>query len=378
MRIKNGNYRPEFNTNRTIKQYIKTRLNDINNNKNILNNNKNDILLKYKKKKNKNSFYKKISNSNKKLLISEPNNGKKHFQYSTMFNTFNIFNIGNYNTNFYRECHSYSDKKHHNNNIIFSGLINNYSSNNLHNSINGIHNTRHLLLNTKIHSINHIKNINKGNIINAIFYFNNNKNHLPIIEGNEIYSAIKNLGKYKINEKGWSIKDIKSLSKGKLTINNNESLINKNENENIKNDTNNEKNEKKKHQKTNKIKLFKQKIMSLRKLENDKEEKITVNKTQMNKRNMIDKKLVKSTKNVKSKMSPIIRRIFNNDKKHNMKKSETSLRIYSPIKYIYKTHNVSINNNITKIIWGYTNKGKYCFEYENQINNKYLNNNSHK
>ena len=73
---------------------------------------------------------------------------------------------------------------------------------------------------------------------------------------------------------------------------------------------------------------------------------------------------------VKSIMSPIIKRIFSNDKKYNIKKNETNsrLRLYSALRDKYRNGNVTTNNNITKIIWEYSQKGKYFLEYRNQIN----------
>ena len=56
-----------------------------------------------------------------------------------------------------------------------------------------------------------------------------------------------------------------------------------------------------------------------------------------------------------------------------MKNSKNQARLYSPLLVKYKNSNISINNNIAKIKFGNSNKGKFFFEYQNQIKrNKYI------
>ena len=407
-------YYPEFSTNQTIKKYIKKKLNDdiIKNsmndntlkesnkkesnkkdsnkkesnkkdsnkkgsnkkesnkkdNSNIKDTNIKDSTLKPKKYKSKNIF-KKIIGSSSNLKKKQPNKHKMNNLHSTMYNTYNIFNIDNYNAHFYQEYNSCRDNK--NNNIFINGVINN-NNYNIYNTIDSIHN--HIIINTKRHLVNKInlnnkkiRNKSNKNIFNEVYYFKknytNHKSYNNILEGNEIYSAIKNLEKYKIKKKGWSIKDAIHISHDKTKNSdylNQKNTLENNSHEIIKQDNKN-------------IKITKQKIISLKKHEENK--KKSIKNTQQQKKD-INNNDNKNIKEEKIYINPIIQKIFNNDKSDrriNMKNSKNQARLYSPLLVKYKNSNISINNNIAKIKFGNSNKGKFFFEYQNQIKrNKYI------
>ena len=115
------------------------------------------------------------------------------------------------------------------------------------------------------------------------------------------------------------------------------------------------------------MKLSKQKITSLKK--HDENKKKIIKSTQQQKKDTKNN----DNKNIKEEkifINPIIKKIFNNDKtdrRMNLKNSNNQARLYSPLLVKYKNSNISINNNITKIKFGYSNKGKYFLEYQNQI-----------
>ena len=355
------NYKPEFRINKTINQYIKSKLNS--QDKKLENNSNNSTVKSAKNRKylipNENEYKVKPFNYNNRQH-SENNIMKNGGNYeeinNTIYNSINkIFNFSK--TENSNDLKSYSDRNSYNNKTI-NGHLNNYSMNPLNNNKNIIINSskRHLVskINPKINN-NFLRNQNVFN--NDYFNNENDYNHKSYnnnLDGNEIYSAIKNLKNYKNIKKDSYINYNKQKSQDKEI---NSSLNGKTFQKEI-----NKKNE---HKKQN-LKSCKNNIYSFKKkdVENKKNIIKIQNKEIENGLNRRDGKNI---------INDIIKEIFRNADKIEKKlqyKNESKKRLYSPLLSKYKKDNVIINNNTSIIKYNYFNKEKYFFEYKNQIVSK--------
>ena len=336
-------YMPEFNSNETIKKYIKIKLNyDNKSNKT--------------KKGDKNG-----KNKNNKDLI--------HIKNNTIVNGGNyqlnepkILSKSNFNTN---EVNKKSNKlKRQNksciniNNQMLVNSIENDNNNDVMYSRNGndfiiiIHKNKNLFNKVKTSLkknknkaiINNKTNKNSFKKENNLFNFQLHKTSTNILKGNDIYNEIKIIEKYKTNN-GCPKKNKIHLSQDKIK-------------------TKNYLTQKKSSKKINIGEKLKNK-KNLNKNNNFSEKRIT--KTEQNSINT-------EKKEKKSYFDPIIKNLFNNANKIEKQLSKnkhdySNTRLYSPSDS-FKNKSMPINNNTNKIKCGHLFKGKYLSEYKNQINEK--------
>ena len=332
-------YKPEFNSNKTIKKYIKTKLNY------ALNSNRT-------KKGDKN-----CKNKNNKDLVYVKNN--------TIVNGSNyqlkepkIVSKTNFNTN---EVNKKSNKLKRQNkssvNIINKQILVNSIENDNNNGVmfsrNGndfiiiIHRNKNLgnkvktsLKKNKSKTImNNETNKNSFKKENSLYNYQLNKTSSNILKGNGIYNEIKIIEKYKSNNES-SKKEKKYLSQDKIKTSNNLT-------------------QKYSSKKINNSEKLKNKNSNLNKNNNFSGKRI--NKTEQNSIN-------NEKKEKKYYFDPIIKNLFNNANKIEKKLSKnkqdySNARLYSPIDS-YK------DKNTHKVKCGHLFKGKYLSEYKNQINEK--------
>jgi hypothetical protein len=342
------NYVPEFATNKTVKDYVESKLD---NKKNIIYSHK----IKNKKdEKSKNSLFKKNKNKsciNKPLNSSDfkQKNGGNYEEMnkndSIMHSTINFSNTGGFNDNLNRINFSHKDT---NSNSNKNGININNKANEKIVSISKKHLINKVNDNTpKKIKINNIEN----NFNNDYYsYANNYNNHSSnnIFDGNGIY---KKKNKFKSNKKDISLNDTIPLTPDK-----NKTYYNFN---------------KKKPLKYSNCKNSKKNIILKT---NVSQEKVNGKKINFNKKTLSAKKIenglnikVKKEENI---INHIIRNIFKNAHKaerklYNQKEHES--RLYSPLLNIYKNGNVRINKNTSVIKCCYSNKEKIFIEYQNQI-----------
>ena len=381
--ILNSNIRsnfPEIKINKTIKQFIKSKkyIKQINNgeenkqykyntSKKTLNNKNNKKLLI----KNKNKSAKFKNNINKLLNVSKPykkingaNIEESNNHYSTLAYTINVCKSENLNEIIKKENECYrninSDSKEISNRIENNENLNKSgkklkneliidSKVNLTKKINVNKNSK--LIKKKISE----KNFKKERYINGTFPNYRSSNN--IFEGNDIYSAIKNLEKFKVKNKAWAFKEKVQLSDDKM-----KSLPNKTPNIN-----------KIKKEKINIIykntspKLYDKRIN----LKKDDRKRLFSSEKKINNRKIGNSLKIKED-NIFS--NPIIKNLFHNankiEKKSIKKGRDFSNSRLNTLLGNYKNECLTINNNNTNIIkCGYSFKGRYFFEYRNQLQN---------
>ena len=332
-------YKPEFNSNKTIKKYIKTKLNYAHNSNRTKKGDKN-----CKNKNNKDLVYVKnntiVNGSNYQL--NEPK----------------IVSKTNFNTN---EVNKKSNKLKRQNkssvNIINKQILVNSIENDNNNGVmfsrNGndfiiiIHRNKNLgnkvktsLKKNKSKTImNNETNKNSFKKENSLYNYQLNKTSSNILKGNGIYNEIKIIEKYKSNNES-SKKEKKYLSQDKIKTSNNLT-------------------QKYSSKKINNSEKLKNKNSNLNKNNNFSGKRI--NKTEQNSIN-------NEKKEKKYYFDPIIKNLFNNANKIEKKLSKnkqdySNARLYSPIDS-YK------DKNTHKVKCGHLFKGKYLSEYKNQINEK--------
>ena len=387
--LKTANYYPEFTTNKSIKKYIEQKLNDDKSDNN--NYDKTIKISKFKKdKRNTLSNEKTLKNKSafcKHLHYSEPNIQKNGGNYDDLNNNnnlynnnYNIFNVDNSNEYLNRDISCYREINSKQNGIINNN--NNYYYNNNSLTNNGINNN--VIIFSKKHLINKInapfnnriiKNrIDKNNFNNN--YYNNenienneineineinennekNKSYNNLLEGNNIYNAIKNLEKFKIQKKNLTISENIDISQDKNKNKSHSLTFRKNFSKNNKDKINN---------------IYENPILPINKL-NNKSFKKTGKKQQQINNNKIENGL--NPKEDRNIVKHIIKTIFKNaekfEKKLNEQNKEQNKKLYSPLLNKYKKGNFIINNNTSIVKCEYSNRDKFFFEYQNHIKNK--------
>ena len=331
-------YMPEFNSNKTIKKYIKTKLN--------YNHNKN-------KKDDKN-----CKNKNNKDLIHVKNNAivnGGNYQLNqpkiitkSNFNTFDINKKSNKLKRQNKSCVNInkqvlvnSIENNNNNDIMYSRNGNDFiiiihRNNNLFNKVK-----TSLKKNKSKNMMNNETNKNSFKKENNLFNYQLHKTSSKA----DIYNEIKIIEKYKSNN-GCSKNDKIHLSQDKIKTQN--YLTQKNSNKKI-NNSEKLKNKKSNLNKNNNLNEKRKIKTEQNSLNNEKKEKIYY-------------------------FDPIIKNLFNNANKIEKQLSKnkfdySNTRLYSPVDS-YKNKSMPINNNTNKVICGHLFKGKYLSEYKNQINEK--------
>ena len=371
---------PEFRVNKTIRQYIKTKLyisqnyNDEGNNQHKYNTNKKSLNNKNNKKnlllKNKNKSDNFSKNINKLLKtpkqnekINSPNIEESNNHNSTMAYTINACKSDNLNEILKKENDSYENINSYNSNITT-----NENNENLKYPDKRIKNE--LIIKSKKNLSKKI-NVNKSNRLikkrtNKIIFkkenygnkaFSNNKSSNNIFEGKEIYSAIKNLEKYKAINKAWNFKENKKLSDDKIkSLPKNCTTINELRNEKIN-----------VIYKSTSPKFYNKRIS----LKKNNRERLFKTEKKINSKKTGNFSKIKED-NIFS--NPIIKNLFNNankiEKNSLKKRKEYSNSRFNNLLGNYKNECLTINNNNTYIIkCGYSFKGRYFFEYRNQLQN---------
>ena len=358
-------YLPEFSTNKTIKKYIATKLL---NNKKLKENNNINIYTKTIEPKNKITSLSKEKIKNSKLLFRKHNNKSEtiptnegnfenvNTHNSVAYKTTNISNTETFNNDYLNQgAYSYRE-------MIPFNSINSTENIYLNNSSN-IKN-KNIVIFSKKHIINKLNsNVNNRKIktvFNNDYYtyhnYYKNKSYNNILKDNGIYVKIKNINNNKIKKNGVRSKetiiltpDKNKFQKNKNQINSNLNNLNKDNNININKNPiskNNEQNVNKKK------KIFKNRedLIIKKKIENC----LTV-KEDNNIINYILNSIVKNASKI--------------EKKLNREKKENRSRLFSPLLNKNKNNNMIINNaNIIKC--GFADRGKYIFEYQNQIKRK--------
>ena len=233
----------------------------------------------------------------------------------------------------------------------------------INNIIKNFYNHNNIIISEKIYLLNTIRakknyiRIQDKNLFNknCIDYSNHMKDNN--YEKKCIFSAIKNLGKYKIDKKGWTIKNRIQKSKEK-----NKSSIYLKKNIFDDSDESNEEMNKKQNRKSQ------NNSHSIIKTNFSPKENIK-NKQKIKKRfNNALKKKEEDCNNIKSIVKNIFNNINNIEKKFNKikNKSNNNDGFYSVRLIKSKNNNVIINNNINIYNYGFSNKGKF-FEFQNQI-----------
>lgn len=337
-------YMPEFNSNKTIKNYIKTKLNY------NYNNNKTKKIVKNGKNKNNNDL---IHTKNNTIV----NGGNYQFNEpkNIVKNNFNTYEVNKKSNKLKRKNKSCINI----NNQMLVNSIENDNNNDVMYSRNGndfiiiIHRNKNLFNKVKTslkkdkckNFINNEKNKNSFKKENNLFNFQLHKTSSNFLKENDIYNEIKTIEKYKSNN-GCSNKDKKHLSQDRIITKN--YLTQKKSNKKINNGE--------------KLKTFNKK-MNLNKNNTFSEKKII--KTEQNSINAEKSKYY---------FDPIIKNLFNNANKiekqlSKNKRDYSNTRLYSPVDS-YKTKGMPANNNTNIIKCGHHFKGKYLSEYKNQINEK--------
>lgn len=337
---------PEFNSNQTIKKYIKSKFNYDHTSNKTKKGDKN-----CKNKNNKDSMHAKnnaiVNGGNYQLnepkIISKSN--------------FNTYEINQKSKKLKRQNKSCVNI----NNQILVNSIENDNNNDVMYSRNGndfiiiIHRNKNLFNKVKTSlkknksKTNINKETNKNNFKkeNNLFNFQLHKTSTNILKGNDIYNEIKILEEYKGNNR-CSKKDKIHFSQDKIKTKN--YLTQKKSSKKINN--------------SEKLKAFNKKN-NLDKNNNFSEKRII--KTEQSTIN-------NEKKEKKYYFDPIIKNLFNNANKIEKKLSKnrhdySNTRLYSPVDS-FKNKSLPINNNTNKIKCGHLFKGKYLSEYKNQINQK--------
>ena len=364
-------YLPEFSTNKTIKKYVATKLL---NNKKLKDNNIN-IYTKTIEPKNKISSLSKEKNKTSKFNFNKYNKNKSqtipknggnlengNTYYSVTYNTTNISNTECFNDYLNQGGYSCREIIPYNNVNSFEN-INDSNHKHLNNSSNL--KNKNIIVFSKKHIINQLNSEINNRKIKTIFnndyytyhnYFKN-KSYNNILKDNGIYVKIKNINKNTVKKKDIEPKENIILSQDKnknkyekniIQISSNLNNLNKDNNINKKSIS---KYNKQNINKSKKIYKNREDLIIKKKIENG----LTVKRDNNNIINYILKSIVKNASKIEKRL--------NDDKK------EIKSRLFSPLLNKNKNNNVIINNaNIIKC--GYKNRGKYIFEYQNQIKRK--------
>ena len=210
--------------------------------------------------------------------------------------------------------------------------------------------------------IKRIKQNNKTNIFNEPNNFNiyyNQKNYM--LEKNCIYNAIKNLEKYKIEKKGWSINKRRKQSQDNIRTTNylKNKILNENNGINNNNKTN----------KSNKSNLNSKTARQHKISSKNNKGKIEKGDKMQQKRNIkLENGLIltEKTNNVNSIVKNIFNNMNKNDKKLNQRKNNYNDGFYTLRLDKSKNNNDFINNILFRKN-EYSNKCKNYFEYQNQM-----------
>ena len=383
----NGNntnyYLPEFMTNKTIKKYVATKL--LNNKK--LKDNGLNVYTKAIEPKNKICSLSKEKKKNSKLNFNKHNNNKSqtmpknggnfenvNTHNSVTYNTTNISNTEVFNDYLNQGCYSYREINPYNSTNSIENLNDsnhkflNHSSN-LKNKNIIVFSKKHIInkLNANINNMkikcvfNNDNNDNNNDYYTYHNYFKN-KSHNNILKDNGIYVKIKNINKSKAKKIGKETKENINLSPDK-NQNQNQNPKNKNKISPNLNDLN----------KDNDIYVKPISIQNNNGQNINKKKKIFKNREDLIIKKKIENGLTIKEDNNNNIINYILNSITKNaskiEKRLNAEKKETKSRLFSPLLNKNKNNNVVINNaNIIKC--GYANRGKYIFEYQNQIKRK--------